>query len=96
MFIGAVGPDPRRSAGWGQPCAPAAARRSRCAPPGRLRAGAPVPPAPGWGRPVGGGDGAGRRRDPGGRRGTAGWSAPACTPATTALWGGGSGADAQG
>ena len=90
---GAAGPGPRRSAGWGQPCAPAAARRSRRTPPGRLRAGARAPPAPGRGRPVGGGDGGGRRRDPGGRPGRAGWSAPACTPATTALRGGRSGAD---
>lgn len=92
---GAVGPGPRRSAGWDQPCAPAASPRSRCAPLGRLHAGARALPVPGQGRPVGGGDGAGRRRDPSGRRGTAGWSAPACTPATTALGGGGGrGADA--
>lgn len=92
----AAGSGPRHSAGWDQPCTPAAARRSRCDPLDRLRAGLRAPPVPGRGQPVGAEDGAGRRCGPGERPGTAGWSAPACTPATTALGGGRNGADSLG
>lgn len=92
----AAGPGPHRSVGWDQPRTPAADRRSRCDPPHRLHAGARAPPAPGWGQPFGAGDGAGRRCGPSERPGTAGWSAPACTPATTALRGGRNGAGSLG